>query len=134
MTTSSHLTHAPASLKPTKAKQFAHPMPSPSVGNTAHGVGHHRPKAMVAAPMGGPRSPSRPPTCNACKNNIRGNKLSEATCFCELCMCGKGRGCGGGGLLACKGGAKIRQAVLPYRAYLPNSHLAGGNINMSEES
>ncbi|KAK9951749.1 hypothetical protein M0R45_007185 [Rubus argutus] len=68
-----------------KHTQFAHPMPSPSVGNTTHGVGHHRPKAVVAAPMGGPRSPSRPPTCNAHKNNIRGNKLSEATCFCPYC-------------------------------------------------
>ena len=49
-------------------------------------------------------------------------------------MCGKGRGCGGGRAACLQGGGKIKQAVLPYRAYLPNSHLAGGNINMSEES
>ena len=96
-----------------KHKQFAHPMSSPFFGNTPHGVGHHHPKAVVAAPMGGPRSTSRPPTCNARKNNFRGNILSVATCFCEHCMCGKGRGCGGGGLLACKGGAKSSKQYSP---------------------
>ena len=96
-----------------KHKQFDHPMSSPSLGNTAHGVGHHRPWAVVAASMGGPRSPSLPPTCNSHKNNIRGNNLSVATCFCELCMCGKGRACGGGVLLACKGGAKSSKQYSP---------------------
>jgi hypothetical protein len=53
-----------------KHEQFDHPMSSPFLGNAAHGVGHHHPKAVVAAPMGGPRSTSRPLTCNAHKNNI----------------------------------------------------------------
>ena len=46
---------------------------------------------------------------------------------------GRGGPAGGEYCLLARGG-KIKQAVLPYRAYLPNSHLAGGNINMSEES
>jgi hypothetical protein len=53
--------------------------------------------------------------------------------FVGIACVGRGGAVGGEGCLLARGG-KIKQAVLPYRAYLPNSHLTGRNISISEES
>ena len=99
--------------KPTKARAIWSPDVIPFVRQHHPWCWPPPPKGSGGRPHGRPRSTSRPPTCNARKNNIRGNILSVATCFCEHCMCGKGRGCGGGGLLACKGGAKSSKQYSP---------------------
>ena len=114
MTTSSHLTDAPASPKsPRKHEQFDHPMSSPLLGNTTHGVGHHRPKAVVAAPMGGPAAPPDPPHAMLAKTTSEATDSPWQHVFVSIACVGKGRGCGGGGLLACKGGAKSSKQYSP---------------------
>ena len=134
MTTSSHLTHAPASQKPTKAQAICssdvipflwqHPpwcWPPPPKGSG--GRPHGRPPQHLPTPRM-QCSQKQPPR----QHIIRGNMFFRALHVWE------GEGLWGGRTACLQGGGKIKQAVLPYRAYLPNSHLAGGNINISEES
>ena len=84
--------------------------------------------------MGGPAAPPDPPHAMLAKTTSEATYYPWQHVFVSIACVGRGGAVGGEGCLLARGGGKIKQAVLPYRAYLPNSHLAGGNINMSEES
>ena len=134
MTTSSHLTHAPASQKPTKAQAICSSDVIPFLWQHPPWCWPPPPKGSGGRPHGRPPQHLPTPRMQCSQKQHPRQHIIRGNMFFRALHVWEGEGLWGGRTACLQGGGKIRQAVLPYRAYLPNSHLAGGNINMSEES